>query len=91
MSITLALSWGFYALCKKTLPVGPAQGFFLEVLILGVPALGYIGWLQYSGVGHFGSTGAVDVCVNVVADDQPAAPSYSDCRRSALCSISRRR
>ena len=61
VSITLALSWGFYALCKKTLPVGPAQGFFLEVLILGVPALGYICWLQYSGVGHFGSTDAVDV------------------------------
>ena len=60
VSITLALSWGLYALCKKTLPVGPAQGFFLEVLILGVPALGYIGWLQYSGVGHFGSTGAID-------------------------------
>ena len=61
VSITLALSWGLYALCKKTLPVGPAQGFFLEVLILGIPALGYIGWLQYSGVGHFGSTGAVDL------------------------------
>jgi chloramphenicol-sensitive protein RarD len=53
VSIALALSWGFYALFKKTLPIGPAQGFFLEVLILSVPALGYIAWLQVSGASHF--------------------------------------
>ncbi len=55
------VSWGFYALFKKTLPIGPAQGFFLEVLILCVPALAYIVWLQARGVGHFGGTGAADV------------------------------
>ena len=37
VSLALALSWGFYALFKKTLPIGPAQGFFLEVLILCDP------------------------------------------------------
>lgn len=61
VSIVLALSWGFYALFKKTLPIGPAQGFFLEVLILGIPALGYIVYLQATGVGHFGTTGMTDV------------------------------
>lgn len=61
VSIVLALSWGFYALFKKTLPIGPAQGFFLEVLILGLPALGYIFYLQATGVGHFGTTGMTDV------------------------------
>jgi chloramphenicol-sensitive protein RarD len=61
VSIALALSWGFYALFKKTLPIGPAQGFLLELLILSVPALGYIFWLQSTGVGHFGLTGATDV------------------------------
>lgn len=61
VSIALALSWGFYALFKKTLPIGPAQGFFLEVLILGIPALGYIFYLQSTGVGHFGTTGMNDV------------------------------
>ena len=61
VSLTLAVSWGFYALFKKTLPIGPAQGFFLEVLILSIPALGYIVWLQARGVGHFGGTGAADV------------------------------
>jgi chloramphenicol-sensitive protein RarD len=29
-----AQSWGFYAFFKKSLPIGPNQGFFLEVLIL---------------------------------------------------------
>jgi chloramphenicol-sensitive protein RarD len=61
VSIVLALSWGFYALFKKTLPIGPAQGFFLEVLILGIPALAYIVYLQGTGVGHFGTTEMTDV------------------------------
>ena len=61
VSLALAVSWAVYALFKKTLPIGPAQGFFLEVLILCVPALGYIVWLQARGVGHFGGTGAADV------------------------------
>ena len=42
VAIGLFVSWGFYALCKKQLPVGPNQGFLLEVLILLLPALAYI-------------------------------------------------
>ena len=61
VSIALALTWGFYAFFKKTLPIGPAQGFFLEILILSIPAFGYAIWLQTSGGGHFGGTGATDV------------------------------
>ncbi|NKF34201.1 EamA family transporter RarD, partial [Pseudomonas sp. BGM005] len=34
VALTLAVRWGFYALLRKTLPLGPNQGFFLEVLIL---------------------------------------------------------
>ncbi len=52
VSLALAVSWGFYALAKRTLPVGPAQGFFLEVLILSVPSLAYILYVQASGQGH---------------------------------------
>ena len=61
VSIGLCLSWGFYAFFRKTLPVGPNQGFFLEVLILSVPALGYILWVESTGQGHFGDTGMTDV------------------------------
>lgn len=61
VSISLCLSWGFYAFFRKTLPIGPNQGFFLEVLLLSVPALGYILWLETTGQGHFGDTGMADV------------------------------
>ncbi|MBX9456329.1 MAG: EamA family transporter RarD [Rhizobium sp.] len=53
ISLTLATTWGFYALFRKTLPLGPNQGFFLEVLILAVPALGYVLYLEFGGEGHF--------------------------------------
>jgi chloramphenicol-sensitive protein RarD len=61
VSLSLAVSWGFYAFFRKTLPVGPNQGFLLEVLLLSVPALAYIGYLETSGQGHFGDTGYSDV------------------------------
>lgn len=61
VSIGLCISWGFYAFFRKTLPIGPNQGFFLEVLLLSVPALGYIVWLESTGQGHFGDTGPADV------------------------------
>ena len=49
----LTLSWGFYALAKKSLPIGPNQGFLLEVLILLAPALGYVAYLAAVGGSHF--------------------------------------
>jgi len=53
VALTLTVTWGIYAYLKKSLPVGPNQGFFLEVLILLVPALGYVGWLAVRGESHF--------------------------------------
>jgi chloramphenicol-sensitive protein RarD len=52
-ALGLTVTWGFYAYLKKSLPIGPNQGFMLEVLILMLPALGYIGWLTATGTGHF--------------------------------------
>lgn len=53
VSLGLTFSWGFYAYFRKTLPVGPNQGFFLEVLLLSVPALAYIIYIEAVGEGHF--------------------------------------
>ena len=61
VSLSLCLSWGLYAFFRKTLPIGPNQGFFLEVLLLSVPAIGYVIWLESTGQGHFGDTGMADV------------------------------
>ncbi len=52
-ALGLTFSWGFYAFFKKSLPIGPNQGFLLEVLILLLPALGYVGWLTAKGTSLF--------------------------------------
>lgn len=52
-ALGLTVSWGLYAFFKKSLPIGPNQGFLLEVLILTLPALGYIGYLIATGQSHF--------------------------------------
>ena len=60
VSLALTFSWGIYAYFKKTLPVGPTEGFFLEILILSVPAALFLGWLAINGNGHFGQTVQLD-------------------------------
>lgn len=55
-AIALTLSWGFYAFFKKSLPIGPNQGFLLEVLILLIPASGLWIWLTLQGTSHFAAS-----------------------------------
>ncbi|WP_121024514.1 EamA family transporter RarD [Litoreibacter meonggei] len=52
-AIGLTVTWGFYAFFKKSLPIGPNQGFLLEVLILSIPAIGYWAYLGGTGESHF--------------------------------------
>lgn len=52
-ALGLTVTWGFYAYLKKSLPIGPNQGFFLEVLILLPFAVGYVIWAEVSGSSHF--------------------------------------
>ena len=54
-AVGLTVSWGFYAFFKKSLPIGPNQGFLLEVLILMPFALGYLIYLGTTGQGSFGA------------------------------------
>ncbi|MCE6960751.1 EamA family transporter RarD [Cereibacter sphaeroides] len=53
VAISLTFTWGGYAYLKKSLPLGPNQGFLLEVLILLLPALAIAIWLEVQGAGHF--------------------------------------
>ena len=53
VAVGLTVTWGFYAFLKKWLPIGPNQGFALEVLILLPLALAYMVWLGVAGTGHF--------------------------------------
>ncbi|WP_296418823.1 EamA family transporter RarD [Pseudooctadecabacter sp.] len=52
-ALALTVSWGVYAYFKRSLPIGPNQGFLLEVLILTPFALIYLGWLWSVGGGVF--------------------------------------
>ena len=54
VALSLTISWGLYAYLKKSLPLGPNQGFMLEVLILLPFALAYVAWSVVTGVSHFG-------------------------------------
>jgi chloramphenicol-sensitive protein RarD len=53
VSLALTLTWGAYAYLKKSLPIGPNQGFTLEVLLLTPFALGFVLWQTLAGTGHF--------------------------------------
>ncbi|WP_322867223.1 EamA family transporter RarD [Aquicoccus sp. G2-2] len=53
VALGLTFSWGCYAFFKKSLPIGPNQGFLLEVLLLTPPALVYLGWIGSTGNAHF--------------------------------------
>lgn len=63
VSLALAFSFAAYGFFRKTLPIGPSQGFLLEVLLLSVPALGYITYLIATGQDHFVSSNATDTAL----------------------------
>lgn len=63
VALGLTVSWGAYAFLKKSLPIGPNQGFFLEVLLLTPLALGYAVWLHATGQGHFLAGSASDTAL----------------------------
>ncbi|CAI9401772.1 Protein RarD [Pleomorphomonas sp. T1.2MG-36] len=66
VSLALALTFGIYGYLKKTLPIGPTQGFLLEVVLISPLALAYIGWLAATGSGHFIGTGMVTTISDTV-------------------------
>ncbi|MCM2292005.1 EamA family transporter RarD [Allorhizobium sp. BGMRC 0089] len=53
IALSLTFSWGFYAFFRKTLPIGPNQGFLLEILLLSPFAVAYLIYLGVTGQAHF--------------------------------------
>eukprot|EP00913_Durusdinium_trenchii_P021341 g20054.t1 len=73
VALVLTFTWGLYAFFRKTLPVGPNQGFFLEVLILSPPCLAYIIYLETTGTGHL-QTGSRDTLLLMASGLVTAVP-----------------
>jgi chloramphenicol-sensitive protein RarD len=63
VSLALAFSFAAYGFFRKTLPIGPSQGFLLEVLLLSVPALFYIVYLIATGQDHIVSSNGTDTAL----------------------------
>lgn len=53
VALTLAFSFGFYGLVKKTAPLGALHGLTLETGILFLPALAFLIYSEFSGTGAF--------------------------------------
>ena len=53
ISLVLAFSFALYGFLRKTVDVGPTQGFLVEVMLLSPLAFIYILWLETSGQGMF--------------------------------------
>ena len=53
VSLSLAISFAIYGFLRKTVDVGPTQGFLIEVLLLSVFAVPVFIWFQANGEGHF--------------------------------------
>lgn len=53
IALSLALTFGFYALIRKVAPVTPLVGLTIETLMLSLPAAGYLIFLAADGVGAY--------------------------------------
>lgn len=56
LGLMLASTFCIYGFLRKTIDVGPTQGFLIEVAILALPMLGVQAWLTSRGQAYFGST-----------------------------------
>ena len=56
LGLMLGGSFCIYGFLRKTIPVGPTQGFFVEVSIIALPLMVLQYWLETKGIAHFGKT-----------------------------------
>ncbi|MCF6320339.1 MAG: EamA family transporter RarD [Rhizobiaceae bacterium] len=56
VAIVLACSFATYGFIRKTVDIGPTQGFMMEVLILSTAAIPFAIWLGMTGEAKFGLT-----------------------------------
>lgn len=74
LALVLAVSFGVYGLVKKQANVGAAESLTVETLVLLVPALAYLAFLQQAGQATFGNTGAGHALLLVGAGVITAVP-----------------
>ena len=88
ISIGLSLSWGFYAFFRRTVAIGPNQGFLLEVLLLAPIGIAYVLWLTVSGNGHFLAGSSYDTWMLMAAGIVTAVPLIAYANGAKLLRLS---
>jgi len=53
VALAIAFTFGFYALIRKVAPVSSLVGLSIETMLLSLPALGYLVYLDVNGQGAF--------------------------------------
>jgi chloramphenicol-sensitive protein RarD len=74
IALSLAFSFAFYALLRKTAALGSLDGLTLETVLMAVPALGFLLFLEAQGRGAFPHAGLVTNLLLVGAGAVTAAP-----------------
>lgn len=67
IALSLALTFGFYGLIKKTAPLDSISGFTLETGFVFIPALMWLLFLEFEGSGAFGHDSAFVTLMLVLA------------------------
>jgi chloramphenicol-sensitive protein RarD len=55
LGLALGASFCLYGFLRKTIPVGPTQGFMVETLVIAIPLLIAEAWLIKQGTAHLGA------------------------------------
>ena len=74
IALTLAISFGFYALLRKTAALDSLQGLALETMMVFLPALGYLLFLQDQGRLAFGHGSAGTTLLLALSGAATAGP-----------------
>ena len=74
IGLSLALSFGFYGLLRKTASLGALEGLSLETLLLFPVALGYLAWLSLNHQNAFTHATLSSKCLLIAAGPITAVP-----------------
>lgn len=74
VALTLAVSFGLYGLAKKKAGAGAVESLTFETVVLAPVAVGYIGYLVWSGASEFGTNGTGHVVLMALTGVVTAIP-----------------
>jgi chloramphenicol-sensitive protein RarD len=74
IALSLAFSFGGYGLIRKLAPLPSLEGLTLETMLLFVPALAYLLFLQLEGIASFGTAGSIPALLMVGSGVVTATP-----------------